>query len=128
MIVALLTLLFLGGASTQFLEALDSYQDRVEDVIPKGERQQQAEAVFKNMEDSIDRRHEVMKDVADELDKLLKDPDVADADLDAVLGRYASVVQVTHRDLLDARFELKNYVTREEWQQIFSEAPGNGGN
>lgn len=120
MIVALLTLLFLGGASTQLLEALDTYEDRVEDVIPKGERQQQAKAVFKKMEAIIDRRHDVVKDVADELDKLLQDSDVADADLDAVLGRYSSAVQVTHRDLLDARFELKNHVTREEWPVIFA--------
>ena len=127
MIVALLTLLLLGGGSTYLLETIDFYQDRAEDVIPEGDRQKQAKAVFDAMEDSTDRRHDMIEDVAEQLDKLLQDKDVADADLDAVLEQYRDGIVTYYEEMLDHRFELKDHVTREEWQQIFSTSPDNGG-
>lgn len=127
MIVALMTLLLLGGGTTYLLESIDFYQDRMEDLIPVGERRNQAEAVFDAMEDSTDRRHDAVEDVADQLGKLLQDTDVADADLEAALAQYRDAVATYYREMVDHRFELKDHVTREEWQQVFSTTPGNGG-
>lgn len=127
MIVALMTLLLLGGGTTYLLETIDFYEDRMEDVIPEGERRNQAEAAFDAMEDSADRRHDAVGDVADQLAKLLQDTDVADADLEPVLAQYRDAIATYYREMIDHRFELKEHVTREEWQQIFSASPGNGG-
>ena len=87
------------------------------------DEQNQAKAVFDAMEDSTDRRHDALESTAKQLDKLLRDTDVPDADLDAVLSYSRDTLQDYQSEMLDHIFELRSIVNREQWQAILATPP-----
>ena len=52
--------------------------------------------------------------------KALRQDDINVADIDAIwTGYFAEIDQYNH-DMLDLRWELKEHINREEWQEVFS--------
>jgi hypothetical protein len=47
------------------------------------------------------------------------DDDATEADFDTIWHRYFAQREAYNRDLLDLRFQLKDQMTREEWQHVF---------
>lgn len=54
-----------------------------------------------------------------EIDKAYSDHDTTATDLGDIWGGYFAELDKHNRDMLDLRFELKESVSREEWQQVF---------
>ena len=120
MLIALFTILFLGGGSaTQLLGNISEVQDRVKIVMPKDDQRSQALSVLKTMEKRTKSRNKMVKDNAKQMRRELEDHGVTDADIDAIWSDYVQGVGEFHRDMIDLRFELKQHISREEWQQVF---------
>jgi len=120
MLVALFTLLFLGGDSHPLMAHLDTYEDRAKTTITDKDRREQALNVLKAFEDVTKAREKVVKRTAKQIGATVGDKNSMVADIDAVWDTYFQDVDAYHTALVDSRDELKQYVTRDEWQAIFS--------
>ena len=123
MIPILIALLFLGGSTSYLLEAVELYQDRAKVAVADDDRRAQVKAVLKSMVKTTKGQHKAVKHATKQVKKLLKDKDVSDEQLDMVWATYEQAVETYHREITDERFELKQYVNREEWQAIFAAPP-----
>ncbi len=120
MLIALFTILFLGsGSATQLLGNLSEVQDRVKIVMPKDDQRKEALSVLNTMEKRTKSRNKMVKSTVKQMSKELEDHGVTDADIDAVWNDYVQGVDEFHRDIIDLRFDLKQHISREEWQQVF---------
>jgi len=123
MLVALFTLLFLGGNPHPLIPYLNVYQDRVEMVIADEGRRDQTMNVLKAFEESTKDRNEEILETAKQLGKAMGDRNSMAADIDVIWNQYFEDVDAFHSLLVDSRFELRQYVNRDEWQAIFVDSP-----
>jgi len=120
MLIALFTLLFLGGDATPMLAYIDEYQERANTVITDASSREQAKSIFKTMEDRNKDHGKKVNGYGTQLGEMSEDPNATDAEIDAIWDQYFQDVDAYHAGLTDARFELKQYVSRDEWQAIFA--------
>ena len=122
MLIAILTILFLGGSSTGLLDYIADTRDNVKEVMVKDERRNEALSTIKAMKKITKARNKQMKRASREFRKAFAGADSSDKVLDAIwAGHFAAIIQHDH-ELLDLRFELKEQLTREEWGAVFSES------
>ena len=120
MLIVLFTILFLGGGSaTQLLGDISEVQDRVKIVMPKGDQRSEALSVLKTMEKRTNGRNKMVKNTTKQMSNELEDHGATDADIDVVWNDYVQGIDEYHRDMIDYRFELKQHISREDWQQVF---------
>jgi hypothetical protein len=121
MLVALLTILFLGGGTSAFLDYIADSQDAVKTVIPKNEHRKEALNILKSMKKRSKANSRQVRKTIKELGKLLEGREDNGADIAAISERHFLGVESYNGEILDLRFELKEHITREEWAQIFPE-------
>jgi len=120
MLIAIFTILFLGGSSTGLLEYIGETEDTIKIVMEKDDRRQGALGTVKAMQIRTKARNKQVKNARKEFSKTLANHEVTMADIDAVWDIYFVEVEDYNSDMLELRFELRNRVTREEWQKMFS--------
>jgi hypothetical protein len=121
MLIALMTILFLGGSTTGLLDFITQAEDNIKIVMQKDARQKGALTTVKEMKKRTTARNKQVNKSRKELSKVLADRDATMADVDAVWEEYYAAVESYNEHMLDLRFELRDRLTRDEWQQIFSE-------
>jgi len=121
MLIALFTILLLGGSSTGMLDFIADSRDEVKVVMERGERRTDALSTLKAMKRRTDARNKVVKRSAEELTWLLSQDDIQESDFDIIWFRYFAERKAYNEDMLDLRFQLKEQLTREEWEQVFSD-------
>jgi len=121
MLIALFTILLLGGGSTGILDFIADTQDTVKVVMEKDDRRKEALATLKETKKRTDAHNKMVKGTAKDMNKILSSDDVTDADIDTIWDAYFAQRADYNRDMLDLRFQLKDQMTREEWQQVFAE-------
>ncbi len=120
MLIALFTILILGGGSTAALAYIADTQDNVKTVMVKDDRQKAALSTLKAMKKRTNARDKHVTRAAKDLKKTLGQEDINTVDIDAIwTGYFAEIDQYDH-DMLDLRWELKEHINREEWEEIFS--------
>jgi hypothetical protein len=122
MLVALFTLLFLGGDSHPIIEYLNIYEDRVETAVTDKGRRDEAKNILKAFENATKDHDKAVSKTGEQVGKTVGNKDATDAEIDAVWDQYFQDVDAYHDLLLDARFEFKEHVNRDEWQAIFGPA------
>ncbi len=120
MLIALFTILILGGSSTAMLAFIADTQDSVKIVMVKDERQKEALTTLKAMKKRTNARNKQVKRATKNLNKALGQDDINTADIDAIWAGYFAEIHQYDHDMLDLRFELKEHINREEWEEIFS--------
>ena len=120
MLIALMTILFLGGGTTGLLDFIGGIEDSIEFVMEKDDRRKGALATVKEMKKRTKARNKQVKKSRKELSKVLADPEATEADIDATWETFFAEVESHNADMLDLRFELRDRLTRDEWQQVFS--------
>lgn len=125
MLIALFTILFLGGGSTGMLDYIADARGEVRTVMEKDDRRKEVLATLKAMKKRTNTRNKVVKNAIKDLGRLLNQDEVSEADIDTIWYRYFSQREAYNRDMLDLRFELIDQMTREEWQQVFGEKQEN---
>jgi hypothetical protein len=121
MLIALLTILLLGGSSTGMLDYIADTQDTVKVVMEKDDRRKEALGTLKSMKKRAGAHNKMVKRTSKDMNKTLSGDEVTDADIDTIWDAYFSQRAAYNQDMLDLRFQLKDQVTREEWQQIFAD-------
>ena len=120
MLIALLTILLLGGGSTATLAYIADTQDNVKIVMAKDERRKDALSTLKAMKKRTNARNKQVRQSMKDLRKELGQDNVDSADIDAIWDTYIATEDQYDHDMLDLRWELKGHINREEWQEIFS--------
>lgn len=120
MLIAIITMLILGGSSTAMLAYIAESQDSVKIVMAKDDRQKAALNTLKAMKKRSDARNKEVGRAIKNLSNSLEQDDIVTADIDAIWAEYFAVIDRYDDDMLDLRFELKEHINREEWNEIFS--------
>ncbi len=119
MLIALFTILLLGGSSTAMLAYIADTRDTVKTVMVKDERQKEALSTLKAMKKRTNARNKHVKRTSKDIYKVLRQDVINTTDIDAIwTGYFAEIDQYNH-DMLDLRWELKEHINREEWGKIF---------
>ena len=121
MLIALLTILLLGASSTGMLNYIADTKDTVKVVMEKDDRRKAVLATLKQTKKRTAAHNKVVKGASKDLSKTLSSDEATEADLDAIWQGYFASRADYNRDMLDLRFQLKDQMTREEWQQVFAE-------
>jgi hypothetical protein len=120
MLIALFTILFLGGSSTGMLDYIADSQDTVKVVMEKDDRRKDALGTLKAMKKRTNAHNKIVKRTSRDMNKALSNDAVTDADIDAIWDVYFQQRETYDIDMLDLRYQLRDQMTREEWQQVFS--------
>ena len=120
MLIALMTILFLGGSTTGLLDFIAQTEDNIKVVLEKDARQKGALDTVKEMKKRTKARNKQVNKSRKDLSKVLADPETTGADIDATWDTFYAEVESYNADMLDLRFELRDRLTRDEWQQVFS--------
>ena len=121
MLIALFTILFLGSSSTGMLDYIAETQDTIKIVMPKDDRRNEVLGIVKALKKRTNAHNKMVKRASKDLNNTLSSDQVADADIETIWDAYFSQRAVYNQDMLDLRFQLKDQMTREEWQQVFVE-------
>ena len=121
MLIAIMTILFLGGGSTGMLDYIAEARDSVKQVMPKGEEQKAALDTLKAMKKRSGARNKQAKRAVKALDKMYADHGAGGAEADAIWDELFTKIGQYNNDMLDLRFELKAQISREDWEKIFSQ-------
>lgn len=119
MLIALMTILFLGGSTSGMLDFLGDTKDTVKTVMPTDDRQKAALDTVKAMKKKAEALNKQVRRSSKNLSKVLKTDNVTDADIEAIWSVYYTARSQYSSDMLDLRYELKEQLSREEWAQIF---------
>jgi spermidine synthase len=119
MLIALLTILFLGGGGSGTLDFVAETKDTVKVVMEKDDRRKEALSTLKMMKKRATAHSKVIKTTSKDLGKALGSDEITDADFDTIWYRYFAQRDSYNSDMLDLRFQLKDQMTREEWVQVF---------
>ncbi len=112
--------MILGGGSTAALAYIADTRDSVKIVMVKDERQKAALSTLKAMKKRTNARNKQVKRASKDIYKVLRQDVINTTDIDAIwIGYFAEIDQYNH-DMLDLRWQLKEHINREEWQEIFS--------
>jgi len=120
MLIALFTILLLGGGSTATLAYIADTQDSVKTVMVKDDRQKAALSTLKAMKKRTNARNKYVKRASKDMKKTLGQEDINTTDIDAIWAGYFAEIDQYDHDMLDLRWELKEHINREEWQEIFA--------
>jgi hypothetical protein len=121
MLIALFTILFLGGTPTGLIDYLSDVQDEVKVVMPKNDQRKAALNVLKNMEKTTKAQNKQVANYSKQLSKALADHDFEHDEIDSLWAEYHETRGNFQMEMIDLRFELKNHVAREEWQDVFGD-------
>ena len=120
MLIALFTILLLGSSSTGMLDYIAETQDTIKVVMQKDDRRKEALSIVKALEKRTNAHNKMVKRASKDLNKTLSSDEITDADIETVWDAYFSQRATYNQDMLDLRFQLRDQMTREEWQQVFA--------
>ncbi len=120
MLIALLTILFLGASSTGTLNFISDTQDNVKIVMEKDDRRKDVLGTVKASKKRVNAHNKTVKRASKDLAKALSSGEATNADIDAIWDAYFADRTAYNHDMLDLRYQLKDQMTREEWQQVFA--------
>jgi hypothetical protein len=120
LIATLIALLFLGSGTNMMLDGIDQMKDNIIDTIADESARKAALDVVEKLEDTANDYAEADSDDENELLQLIQQYETTTADLqknmDASFDRRIQYQQ----EMLALRFELKDKLSREQWDKVFS--------
>ena len=118
MLIALFTILFLGGSTnTGMLDFIADSQDAVKEIIEDNDRREASLALLKEMKKRSNTRYKMVDRASKDMRGALASGDV----IDAIWEDYFDQRAAYNLDMLDLRDQLKSHMTPEEWQRVFGQ-------
>jgi len=120
LIATLIALLFLGSGANFMLDGLDQTKDNVKHQISDDSVREAALVVVKRLEDTA--KDYAKADGKDEkaLLKLIQDFDSSAAEVKANMDASFQQRLAYQKEMIALRFELKDKLSREQWEKVFS--------
>lgn len=119
MLVALLTIMILGGGGSGLFDYIDEASDTVKEVIVNDEQRDAVKASFKSMKKRMKDHDKQLKTISKSLEAELGDHQAGNAEIDETWDQFYVMNSQYTEDMIDLRFELKSHVSSEEWEQMF---------
>ena len=119
MLIALTMALLFGGGSPDPLFAKQT-RTAIKQVVTDEERQAEVLATVKSIEGSWKRANKAAKAPGKELGRLEKDRAASTNDIEAQIDEIIAIRENLHKDFVDGIFEMRENMTEEEWQAVFS--------
>lgn len=120
MLIAIFVTMLLGGGSMAAMDYIADTRKDVKTVIVDTDRRGSALSTLKKMKKRASAMNKQAGKNSKRLKKTLQQHDATDAAIDAIWSEQFAAVDQYNRDMIDLRFQLKEDVTREEWQQLFA--------
>jgi hypothetical protein len=120
MLIALFTILFLGGSETGMLDYIADTRDTVKVVMEKDDRGKEAARTLKAMKKLSVAHTKMVRRASKDISKTLSSDEANDVDIDVIWDDYFEQRAAYNHEMLDLRFQLKDQMTREEWQRVFA--------
>jgi hypothetical protein len=119
MLIALFTMLFLGGSTTGMLDFIADTQSEVGSVMERGDRRSSTLETLDAMEARTEEHVDMVENASEGIRQALADFEANSPDIDAIWSEYFAQRAAYNREMLDLRFQLRDQLTREEWEQVF---------
>jgi inorganic pyrophosphatase len=119
MLIALIASMLLGSGSFGIMDFIAETRADAKVVIVDQDRRAAALATLKDMKIRAATMNKETNKRVKQLNKILQPYDIDKAAVEAIWAEHFEQVDQYNRDMIDYRYELKEYVTREEWQQLF---------
>jgi hypothetical protein len=120
MLTTLIIVLLLGGSiTTSLLDNIADGRDEAKAVIVEDGRRKDVLDTFKKLRKRTEVQQEQVKSSGKQLASVLASADLQSADTDKAWWTYFERVDVYNADMLDLRYELREQLTRDEWELIF---------
>jgi hypothetical protein len=114
-----MTILLLGGGSAGILDYIADSKNNVKQVMPKGDEQKEALATLKTVKKRTQAHNKQIKKTFKGLTKEFEVHDASGDDINRMWSEFYSERKLYDSDMLDLRFELKEHISRDEWEKIF---------
>ena len=125
MLIALFTLFLLGGGlsdgTTAFTVYIAENRESIESVVTNDVRRGKALAILDTMDERAGQYSGQLREASDELGELVRGREDHSVEIAGILARHLKYTEAYSSDIVDLRFELKRYISREEWAQIFTD-------
>lgn len=122
LIATILTLLFLGSDAGLMADGIDQMHDNIKDRIVDESTRKAALGVVDSMKDTTKDYAKADNDGEKELLKLIQQYGTTTEQLQSHLdASYEQRVEY-QQQMLVLRFELKNKLSREQWEKVFSKS------
>jgi len=122
MLIALLTILFLGGSiDNPVLDYIGETQKNLETVVVDFERRKEASSILKAMKKRTSEHSKAARPLAKRMEKALAVHDASEPDVNAAWDKYFAVRGSYNIDMINLRVDLKEQLSREEWQVLFGQ-------
>ena len=120
MLIALFTILLLGGGgSSGLLDFVSDVRDQVKVVVEDKERRKDALKTVKAAKQKTTARTKAFRSLSKRLKAVLKSGEYTKQDIDDAWYRFFAINEQHSRESIELRFQLREQLTREEWEQIF---------
>ena len=120
MLVAIVTFLFLGGGSSSGLtDFVKAARADVKEVVEDKERRKAAMATMKQLKKAASARTKAFGRISKRVSKLGDGGEFNSQQVDDIWYQFFAVNDQYSREMIDLRFQLREQLTREEWEQIF---------
>ena len=121
MLIALMTILFLGGGSTSaVLGYIEDATDSVKQVVTDDDRRDAAIDTLQEAKKLAKEQDKARKAVFKQLKEDLAEHTVTEDVSEAAWDDFYSLLRENNAAAVDLRFELREHLTREEWEQVYS--------
>ena len=122
MLIALLTILFLGGSiDNPVLDYISDTRKKVETVVVDYERRKEVSSILKEMKKRTSEHSKAARPIAKQMEKALTLHVASETGMNAAWDEYFSVRNAYNIDMINLRADLKEQVSREEWQALFGQ-------
>jgi len=120
MLIALFTILLLGGGgSSSLLDFISDTGDQVKIVVEDKERQKEALKIVKAAKQRFSARGKAFGSLSKRIKAVMKSGEYTRQDIDDAWYRFFAINDQYSREIVELRFQLRDKLTREEWERIF---------
>jgi len=121
MLIALYTIFFLGGGfSLEISGLIDEMETSTKTVVVNEERNKEALSTIKAMQNRLKDHNKSVKQISKTLGKEFAEHTLRSNEIDNLWDQYIDLNSDTTRDLIELRFQLRDQLTPDEWDQVFS--------
>ena len=121
LLAALIALLFLGAGAGLMLDGIDHIHDSIESQIADDGTRKEALEVVDRMKDTAKKFADTDGDGEKELLKLVQQHETTTAELKNHLDAVYQQRIEYQQQMLTMRFELKDTLSREQWNNVFAQ-------
>lgn len=122
MLIALMTILFLGGGgSSAVLAYVADSHDAVKDVMVDDQRRDDVLETLKEFKSLAKEQNKASQNILKQLREELREHAPSDAKVESAWTSHYRQLRETNAEAVELRFRLREQLSREEWEQIFAD-------